>query len=100
MGLEPTIEEYGETLDQFEAEMGTLIDAIQNPDTTDLQSKVHHAAGSAATFGALALRQTLSHLEAALKSGDAAAQHMAMQALPALWQDTVPHLALPKTLET
>ena len=95
-----TIEEYGETLDQFEAEMGTLIDAIQNPDTTGLQSKVHHAAGSAATFGALALRQTLSHLEAALKSGDAAAQHMAMQALPALWQDTVPHLALPKTLET
>ena len=95
-----TIEEYGETLAQFEAEMRTLIDALQNPDTTGLQSQVHHAAGSAATFGALALRQALARLEGALKSGDATAQRIAMQALPALWQETAPHLALPKTLET
>ena len=57
-------------------------------DVLEVAARSHKVAGSAAVFGAVALRDTLKSIEAAAKTGDTAALQDKMTTLPDIWAKT------------
>ncbi|MEO0568142.1 MAG: ATP-binding protein [Pseudomonadota bacterium] len=80
---------FNDLLQRFEREGDNFIRTLRNlreKPSNDVTQELHRFAGSAATFGATALRSALSHAEAALEAGDGNRAQLAIQTLPALWQ--------------
>ncbi|MEM8776667.1 MAG: ATP-binding protein [Pseudomonadota bacterium] len=82
---------FNDLLERFESEGDAFIRMLSDlPEhaSDGITSELHRFAGSAATFGATALRSALSHAEAALVEGEPHKAHLALQTLPALWRET------------
>ncbi|WP_306114104.1 MULTISPECIES: ATP-binding protein [unclassified Roseovarius] len=79
-------------LDDFVAEGQGFVDGIDvthaDP-SPGLAAELHQFAGSAATFGAVALQQALCQAETAALSDDAAELRRSLAPLPGLWRDTL-----------
>lgn len=76
-------------LERFAEEVDALLDWLaQDHPLAEIQARSHKTAGSAAMFGAIALRGTLVEIETAAKTGDTAAIRAAIQALPGTWAGT------------
>ncbi|KQI67863.1 histidine kinase [Loktanella sp. 3ANDIMAR09] len=80
---------------RFDADMGALIAELTDgaDDPAAVAAAAHKGAGSAAVFGAIALRETLKQIETAAKSGDTAALPGLIATLPDLHRDTIAALA-------
>ncbi len=76
-------------LGDTERRVADLLAHIDDPVyEADLMADVHRMGGSAAMFGAVALRTELSAIEALCKQGNKPAARAAIPALAALWQRT------------
>ncbi len=79
-------------LSDFMSEGQAFIDAMDVASATpgpDLAAELHQFAGSAATFGAIALQQALCQAESAAVSDDGDALRRCLTPLPDLWRDTI-----------
>jgi PAS domain S-box-containing protein len=82
-------------LDRFAAEVDDTIAFLKeypNRTPADIAARAHRIAGSAATLGAVELRNGLIKVEETAKSGDAQAMENAIAALPAIWDASRPHM--------
>lgn len=80
-------------LDRFVAEVDQVSSDLAQFDGSDFAETAavaHRIAGSAATMGAVALRNALVDIETAAKLNDRAATQAAIDALPAVWNTTRP----------
>ncbi len=78
-------------LDDFISEGQDFIDGlsdIKGRSKPDFAAELHQFAGSAATFGAVALQTALCRAENAILSGDPAGLEEELKALPGLWSAT------------
>ena len=71
-----------------------------NRTPADIASRAHRIAGSAATLGAVELRNGLIKVEETAKSGDAQAMGNAIAALPAIWDASRPHMRVDRRTTT
>ncbi|MEY1557879.1 ATP-binding protein [Yoonia sp. R2331] len=82
-------EAYGKLLTRLAGEVDDLIDWLETaerPDRSDIASRAHKVAGSAAVFGAVALREHLKNIEAAAKAGEDSNVLNLIDELPNLWR--------------
>lgn len=82
-------------LDRFVAEVDDTLEYLKGFEAQGLPrtaERVHRIAGSAATMGAVGLRMALIEVEQAAKSKDGKATKIAIDALPAIWAETRPHM--------
>jgi CheY-like chemotaxis protein len=85
------VEKLQNLLDRFVAEVDDLQAFLKDKGTKDLSetaARVHKASGSAATFGAVALRSLLVDLENSAKTGDHSAAQHHIDAFPQVWSAT------------
>lgn len=79
-------------LGEFLSEGQSFVDAIDPKSampSDELAADLHHFAGSAATFGAIALQRALCRAEAAALAGDKASLREELTHLPDLWRSTI-----------
>lgn len=82
-------------LNDFVAEGQSFIDGLPEASAApapDLAARLHQFAGSAATFGAVALSSALCRAESAAHAGDADSLDEELSALPGLWRSTLPEI--------
>ncbi|HKK97726.1 MAG TPA: ATP-binding protein, partial [Marivita sp.] len=82
---------FAKLTSRFAQEVDDLLDWFGSQDRHDVlevAARSHKVAGSAAVFGAVALRDTLKSIEAAAKTGDTAALQDKMTTLPDIWAKT------------
>ena len=79
-------------LDTFMAEGQGFVDTLDADQAIadqELAAELHQFAGSAATFGAVALQSALCRAESAALAGDTEELRRLLAALPELWRDTL-----------
>ncbi len=84
-------------LDEFVTEGHSFIERLDSFDTTsaqDIIDHLHHFAGSAATFGAVALQTALCRAETAAIEHDSDSLDAELKNLPALWQATLTEIEI------
>lgn len=84
-------EAFGTLFLRFSDEVDACVDWLQSPDANDLEqiaSRAHKVAGSAAIFGAVALREALKAIEASAKSGDPEGALAQCKSISVVWART------------
>lgn len=82
---------FAKLLARFSGEVDEFVDWINantSHDYLEVASRSHKVAGSAAVFGAVALREGLKQIEYAAKTGDGAELRQRIADLPGIWSKT------------